>query len=105
MNTQNEWLESERNKRRKSKAFSKAMILGQPLLGLLFLPAFFSDVTQPWPRLFWASYLAVAFFVLLLVVRKRFAPGSVGRYVTNYMATVSGISFPLVMVLAISSFV
>lgn len=81
------------------------MILGQPLSGLLFLPAFFSDVTQPWPRLFWASYLAATFFVLFVVVRKRFAAHSVGRYVTNYMATASAILFPLAMVVAISSFV
>lgn len=102
MDLHQEWLNSEREKNRRSSNFTRGVLLAKPFLILLFLPAFIFDVTQALPRIIWAVYLGVIFLAMLLSVRKLFSVGSVQRYVANYITIMSGIMFPLAVTLAVA---
>ncbi|WP_338426071.1 hypothetical protein [Sphingopyxis kveilinensis] len=101
-----QWLDSERQQKRRSANFSLAMLLSPPLLALIVLsPAVLVrlDGTSNTTRTFYAVYLTLALIGAFRFARKRFAVGSIGRYTVNFIAIALGIFAPLMVIAALRS--
>ena len=106
MDTHEQWLDFERERKRRSASFSRAMLLSPPLLAVIVLsPAVLLrlDGTSDATRAFYAVYLTLAFIVAFLLARKRFAVGSIGRYMANFIVIALGIFAPLMVVAELRS--
>ena len=102
MDARREWLDSEREQKRCSTCFSRAMLLSPPLLGLVVLGPvglLGLDLTSNTVRVLYSVYLTFAFLCAIFFVRKLFKIGSMARYATNFISTALGIFAPL-MILA-----